>query len=165
MKKATTLTFLLFFTLNCFSQNQDDVSEFEFERVTIDDFSIKLPKGCTLNEELSQSDQNAFCYTNSDNSFVFAYMYFPTSDDFSATERAVGEANQLGIEIANSLPISVNLSEDEEDVMFFIMNPGITVGVSDFYPEENIGLFVYILSKNEPIGDIFTSLYSIKRVQ
>lgn len=129
--------------------------------VVIDDITIDLPSEIALDAELSKPDEGAFCYQTPSNDFMFIFMYFAYDGSYSARDRLIGEAEQMGIELTGDGDIAT-MSLGNDKMIEFTATPNIGIGVSFFYPEEQVGLFFCIITPDPDINRIFDTLASIR---
>ena len=129
----------------------------------IDDFKIKLPIDCSYNKKFSKPDEGNFVWTTPGNTFMFIYCYFQFGEDFSQEERLIGEADQLGIEVTGNGDIA-NMKIDESRYLSFTFTDKIGIGVTRFYPEENIGICFFVITPEKIKDDttIFEIMASIR---
>lgn len=130
----------------------------------IDDFTISLPEDCLYSAELSQENNVCWTWMTPEKDFMMVYCYFSFDESFSQEERLIGEAAELGVELTGDGDI-LNMKIDDQSYLSFSFTNKMAVGVSKFYPDENIGLFVCLLA---PKGDdnrdiLIPAITSIRR--
>lgn len=136
-------------------------SEITTRKVVIDDITIDLPSEIALNAELSKPDEGAFCYQTPSKDFMLIFMYFAYDGSFSARDRLIGEAEQMGIELTGDGDI-VNMSLGNDKMIEFSATPYMGIGVSFFYPEDQVGLYFCIITQDPGINRILDTLASIR---
>lgn len=155
MKKLfLLLSALVIFAISAFADS-------DVVNVAIDDITINLPRDCTLNQDLSEPDNGAFCYSTPSKDFMLIFMYFPYDESFSARDRLIGEAEQLGFELTGDGDI-LNMSLGQGKMLEFSATPNMGIGISFFYPEEQIGLYFCVISTEPDFEAVFDTLASIR---
>lgn len=129
----------------------------------IDDFKVGLPAGCDFNVEKSKPDEGSYAWTTLDGKFLFLYCYFAFPEDFSQEERLIGEAAQLGIELTGDGDIS-NMKIDDSRYLSFAFTDKIAIGVTRFYPKDNVGICFFVLAPeaNDDGLAVFDTISSIR---
>ena len=131
------------------------------KNLEIGDITIDVPDDCVLNEELSEPDNGAYCYKTPSNDFMLIFMYFEFDGSFSAVDRLIGEADQMGIELSGDGDIAtMNLGDGK--MLEFTMTPYVGIGVSFFYPEDNIGIYICAISPEEDNERIWKTMSSVR---
>lgn len=129
--------------------------------VVLDDITIELPSEIVLNEELSKPEEGAYCYETPSKDFMLIYMYFPYDGSFSARDRLIGEAEQLGIELTGDGDI-VNMALGDDKMIEFSATPYMGIGVSFFYPDDQVGLYFCVITQEPDVNRILDTLASIR---
>lgn len=129
----------------------------------IDDFKVGLPAGCSYSKEMSKPDEGNYVWSTPDKKFMFIYCYFVFGEDFSQEERLIGEAAQLGIELTGDDDI-FNMKIDDSAYLSFSFTDKIAIGVTRFYPEDNVGICFFIFAPEADKDDntLFNTITSIR---
>ena len=131
--------------------------------VTMDDVYFELPENCVLSEELSSPDEGAYCFVTPDKDFMVIFMYFMYDESFSARDRLIGEADQMGIELTGDGDIAtMNLGEGK--LLEFTMTSNMGIGVSFFYPEEKTGVYVCIITQEPDDERMWKTMTSMRAI-
>lgn len=136
-------------------------AENSINKIIIDDITIDLPSEIALNTELSKPEEGAYCYLTPSKDFMLIYMYFSYDGSFSARERLIGEAEQMGVELTGDGDI-VNMALGNGKMIEFSATPYIGIGISFFYPEDQIGLYLCVITTEPNANRIFDTFASIR---
>lgn len=134
---------------------------YKLETRDIDDFTISLPENCVYSEKLSRPDEASFCYSTPDKSLMFIYCYFVYDGSFTSKERLIGEAAEMGIELTDNGDIAT-LILDDTTFLDFCVNDHIGIGVSFFYPNDKVGLFVFVMTQQDDFDTIISIISSLR---
>lgn len=127
----------------------------------IDDFTISLPENCVYTEKLSRPEQASFCWMTPDKSLMFVYCYFGYDGSFTSKERLIGEAAEIGIELTDNGDIATMILDDTT-FLDFCVNDRTGIGVSFFYPDDKVGLFVFVMTQQDDFDTIISIITSLR---